>query len=92
MYRRMTINECMHARDPPDLFENALVELVKVVHLVVSLAIVLIIRYNPKVLETYDADLDTLPRAALLLPPFLLALVFNRVRACMGKGIGAFSR
>ena len=51
---------------------------VQVAHLVVSLATVLIIRYSPAVNETYDADLDTLPRAALIAPPLLLALVFNK--------------
>ena len=50
----------------------------QVAHLIVSLATVLIIRYSPAVHETYDADLDTLPRAALIAPPLLLALVFNK--------------
>jgi len=50
----------------------------QVAHLIVSLATVLIIRYSPAVNETYDADLDTLPRAALIAPPLVLALVFNK--------------
>ena len=52
----------------------------QIAHLLVSVAVVLIMRYSPAVSGTYDADLDTLPRAALIAPPLVLALVFNKVQ------------
>ena len=58
----------------------------QVAHLILSLAVVLIMRYSPAVAETYDADLDTVPRAALIAPPLVLALVFNKVLEGWGAG------
>ncbi|KXZ54549.1 hypothetical protein GPECTOR_4g614 [Gonium pectorale] len=53
--------------------------LVKVFHLVVALAIVLLMRYSPAA-QTYDADLDSFPRAYLVLPCLILAFFLNRVK------------
>ncbi|EFJ52062.1 hypothetical protein VOLCADRAFT_116279 [Volvox carteri f. nagariensis] len=53
--------------------------IVKVFHLVVALAIVLLMRYSPAS-QTYDADLDTFPRGALILPCLILAIFLNRVK------------
>ena len=67
----------------------------QIAHLLVSVAVVLIMRYSPAVSGTYDADLDTLPRAALIAPPLVMALVFNKVQwegegrsAVGGAGLG----
>jgi hypothetical protein len=60
------------------LFESFFVELVKVLHLIVALSCVLIIRYSPAVADSYDEDLDVVPRAAMLLPPLVLSLIFNK--------------
>lgn len=51
--------------------------LIKIAHLMVALAIVLLIRFNSNV--AYDADLDTAPRWLILVPTLVLALVFNKV-------------
>lgn len=62
------------------LFESFFVEVYKIAHLLVSLAIIVLIRYHPSVSPTYEADLDTsFPRLALILPPFVLAIFFNKV-------------
>lgn len=54
-------------------------EVVEVVKIGLSIASVLLLRYSPHASRTYDESLDSLPRWVLLLPPFLLSLVFNRV-------------
>uniref|UniRef100_A0A7S0WPI8 Uncharacterized protein n=1 Tax=Chlamydomonas leiostraca TaxID=1034604 RepID=A0A7S0WPI8_9CHLO len=51
----------------------------KVAKISVALGIVLLIRYSPAVNKTYEAELDTVPRILLLTPPFLLAIIYNRV-------------
>ncbi len=62
------------------LYTSLLDTLVKIAHLVISLAIVVLIRFSPTVAGTYDAELDTAPRWLLVAPPFILALVFNKAR------------
>ncbi|KAF5832197.1 hypothetical protein DUNSADRAFT_11981 [Dunaliella salina] len=54
-------------------------EVVEVVKIGLSVASVLLLRYSPHASRTYDEGVDNLPRWILLLPPFLLSLVFNRV-------------
>eukprot|EP00955_Chlamydomonas_euryale_P080404 363419-Chlamydomonas_euryale.AAC.15 len=72
------------------MFEGAGSEAVKAGHLVLAVGVVGVMRYSPKVLETYDADCDTVPHAFMLVPPFILALVFHKVcGAVAGKGGGA---
>lgn len=53
--------------------------IVKVFHLVLALTSVLVMRYSPA-FQTYDADLDTFPRGALLAPCLILAVFVNRVK------------
>ncbi|GFR49017.1 hypothetical protein Agub_g11038 [Astrephomene gubernaculifera] len=53
--------------------------IVKVFHLVVALTIVLVMRYSVAS-QSYDADLDTFPRAALIAPCLVLAFFLNRVK------------
>ena len=66
------------------LFESFGAEIVKIAHLAVAIAIVLIMRYYEPVLGTYDVELDTVPRAAMLIPPLVLAVVFHKARGpCM---------
>lgn len=51
----------------------------KVTKIAVAVSIVLLIRYSPAVNKTYEAELDTVPRILLLTPPFILAILYNRV-------------
>jgi hypothetical protein len=50
----------------------------KIAKIALALAIVLLFRFGPSK-KSYDAEFDTVPRWILLLPPFALALVYNRV-------------
>lgn len=70
----------------------------KVCKVAAALSIVLLIRYSPVASKTYEAELDSTKglRTALILPPFILALVFNRVAMvvevgelwCGSRGLG----
>lgn len=55
--------------------------LLKVLHLVMALAIVLLMRYSAAS-SSYDADLDTFPRAALIVPALVLGVFLNKVGMC----------
>ncbi|KAG2436088.1 hypothetical protein HYH02_011599 [Chlamydomonas schloesseri] len=61
------------------LYTGLASSIVKVLHLIVALAIVLLMRYSPAS-SSYDADLDTFPRLALILPCLVLAIFLNRVK------------
>lgn len=73
---------------PPSSFTpSTLQPASQVLHLIVAVAIVLLMRYSPEVAGTYDADFDVVPRAAMLLPPLILAVVWHRVRTRGGGGL-----
>lgn len=61
------------------LYVNFFNTLVKVFHLFVALAIVLLMRYSAAS-QTYDADLDTFPRTALIAPSLVLGIFLNKVK------------
>ena len=61
------------------LYTSLFNTLIKVLHLCVALAIVLLMRYSPAS-ATYDADLDVFPRAALIAPCLVLAFFLNKVK------------
>mgnify|MGYP001807461200 CR=1 FL=1 len=61
------------------LYTGLTSSIVKVLHLIVALAIVLLMRYSPAS-SSYDADLDTFPRLGLILPCVVLSIFLNRVK------------
>ncbi|KAG1671013.1 hypothetical protein FOA52_014257 [Chlamydomonas sp. UWO 241] len=60
-------------------FDGIEAEVIKIVHIILAGAIVGLMRFSPKVVETYDADCDVVPRAFMIVPPVLLALVFHKM-------------
>ena len=43
-------------------------------------AVIVVIRFSPHANRTYNEEADSIPRWLLVVPAFLLALAFNRVR------------
>lgn len=61
------------------LYVGFLPTLIKVAHLIVALAIVLLMRYSAAS-TSYDGDLDTFPRAVLIAPAMVLGIFLNKVK------------
>ena len=62
-----------------DINTPSVSQIVKIAHILVSASIILLMRYSPRVAESYDRDLDIVPRLVLLLPPLLLSIFLNKV-------------
>lgn len=52
---------------------------IKVLHLCLALACVALMRYSPSLVQTYDADIDTFPRAPLIVLALIFGLLFHKV-------------
>jgi ER lumen protein retaining receptor len=60
------------------IYTGFLPTVAKIAKITIALAIVLLFRFG-SYSKSYEAEHDTVPRWILLLPPFALALVYNRV-------------